>query len=47
MFLLFGSAFVDVGSKAAISFVVASMAATSAVRGSSKLHTIMLRITTH
>ena len=47
MLMLFGAAFADVTSKAAISFVVASMAATSAVRGSSKLHTIMIRITTH
>ena len=44
---LIASIVVDVGSKAAISFAVASMAATAAVRGSSKLHTIMIRITSH
>ncbi|CAE7405136.1 UVR8 [Symbiodinium sp. CCMP2592] len=44
---LIASILVDVGSKAAISFAVASMAATAAVRGSSKLHTIMIRITSH
>ena len=44
---LVGSIFVDVGSKAIMSFVVASLAATAAVKGSSKLHTIMIRITSH
>ena len=44
---LIASILVDVGSKAAISFVITSMAATAAIKGTSKLHTIMIRITTH
>ncbi|CAE7765918.1 UVR8 [Symbiodinium sp. CCMP2592] len=34
----------DIFSKAALNFIVASMAATAAVRGSGKLHTSMIRI---
>ncbi|CAE7032759.1 rngB [Symbiodinium sp. CCMP2592] len=36
----------DVGLNVVVNFVVAAMAATAAVRGSSKLHTIMIRIAT-
>ncbi|CAE7241672.1 UVR8 [Symbiodinium sp. CCMP2592] len=36
----------DVGSKVTINFIVAAMAATEAARGSSKLHTIIIRIAT-
>ena len=44
---LIGSILVDVVSKATISFVITSMAATAAIKGTSKLHTIMIRTTTH
>ena len=36
----------DVGTKVILNFVVASLAATAAVRGSGKLHAIMIRIAT-
>ncbi|CAE7203790.1 rngB, partial [Symbiodinium sp. CCMP2456] len=43
---LIAAVIIDVGTKATVSFVVASMAATAAVRASSKLHTVMIRIAT-
>ncbi|CAE7688623.1 rngB [Symbiodinium sp. CCMP2592] len=41
---LVASVIIDVGTKATINFVVAAMAAMAAVRASSKLHTVMIRI---
>ncbi|CAE7752501.1 UVR8 [Symbiodinium sp. CCMP2456] len=41
---LVASVIIDVGTKAMLNFVIAAMAATAAVRASSKLHTVMIRI---